>query len=159
MARPLISTKLFIPKVRRHVVTRPRLLDRLRRGTESRLTLVSAPAGFGKTTLLAEWLGGREGDHCRTAWVSLDAADRDPASFWTYFVSALQLQCLASGVCLELISRSDVSTESVITMVLNDLAWRRLMSGWCSMITTSLTATRSPTGWSSCLTTFRPTST
>ncbi|RNL57348.1 helix-turn-helix transcriptional regulator [Arthrobacter oryzae] len=123
MARPLIATKLFIPKVRRHVVTRPRLLDRLRRGTESRLTLVSAPAGFGKTTLLSAWLGGMEEDHRRIAWVSLDAADRDPASFWAYVVSALQTAVPGAGPsALELIASSDVSTESVLTMVLNDLA-------------------------------------
>ena len=123
MARPLISTKLFIPRARRHVVTRPRLLDRLRRGTESRLTLVSAPAGFGKTTLLAEWLGGKEEDHRRIAWFSLDAADSDPASFWTYVVSALQKAVPGvGGSALELIALSDVSTESVLTMVLNDLA-------------------------------------
>ncbi|MHA7223990.1 LuxR C-terminal-related transcriptional regulator [Arthrobacter sp. RHLT1-20] len=123
MARPLISTKLFIPKIRRNVVTRPRLLDRLRRGTEARLTLVSAPAGFGKTTLLAEWLGGMAEDHRRIAWVSLDAADSDPASFWTYVVSALQTAVPGVGpTALELIAPSDVSTESVLTMVLNDLA-------------------------------------
>ena len=56
MVRPLIATKLFVPKLRRGLVARPRLLERLNRGVESRLTLVSAPAGFGKTTLLAEWL-------------------------------------------------------------------------------------------------------
>ena len=123
MARPLISTKLFIPKVRRHVVTRPRLLDLLRGGTESRLTLMSAPAGFGKTTLLAEWLGGMDENHRRIAWISLDAADSDPASFWTYVVSALQTAVPGVGAsALELIAPSDVSTESVLTMVLNDLA-------------------------------------
>ena len=56
VVRPLIATKLFAPKVRRGLVARPRLLERLDRGGESRLTLVSAPAGFGKTTLLADWL-------------------------------------------------------------------------------------------------------
>lgn len=123
MARPLISTKLFIPKVRRNVVTRPRLLDRLSRGAETRLTLVSAPAGFGKTTLIAEWLGGMEEDHRRIAWVSLDAADSDPASFWTYVVSALQTAVPGVGPsALELIAPSGGSTESVLTMMLNDLA-------------------------------------
>ena len=55
-AAPLLETKLYIPKLRRGLVTRPRLSERLSRGAESKLTLVSAPAGFGKTTLLAEWL-------------------------------------------------------------------------------------------------------
>lgn len=84
---------------------------------------MSAPAGFGKTTLLAEWLGGMEEDRRRIAWVSLDAADSDPASFWTYVVSALQTAVPGLGPsALELIAPSDVSTESVLTMVLNDLA-------------------------------------
>ena len=55
-AGPLLETKLYIPRLRRGLVTRPRLSERLSRGGESKLTLVSAPAGFGKTTLLAEWL-------------------------------------------------------------------------------------------------------
>ncbi|MEC5191908.1 MULTISPECIES: LuxR C-terminal-related transcriptional regulator [unclassified Arthrobacter] len=123
MARTLISTKLFIPKVRRHVVTRTRLLDSLRRAAESRLTLVSAPAGFGKTTLLAEWLGEVQEVDRRIAWVSLDAADSDPASFWTYVVSALQTAVPGVGPsALELIPPSDVSIQPVLTMVLNDLA-------------------------------------
>ncbi|MEY9776350.1 LuxR C-terminal-related transcriptional regulator [Arthrobacter sp. MW3 TE3886] len=123
MARPLIATKLFIPKVRRHVVTRTRLLDRLRQGAESRFMLVSAPAGFGKTTLLAEWLGGMQADDRRLAWVSLDAAESDPASFWTYVVSALQTAVPGVGPSvLELIAPSDVSIQTVLTLVLNDLA-------------------------------------
>ena len=59
MASPLLETKLYIPTWRRGLVARPRLSERLNRGAESKLTLVSAPAGFGKTTLLAEWLVGR----------------------------------------------------------------------------------------------------
>ena len=56
MPSPLLETKLYIPRVRRGLVTRPRLGERLSRRGESKLTLVSAPAGFGKTTLVAEWL-------------------------------------------------------------------------------------------------------
>jgi ATP/maltotriose-dependent transcriptional regulator MalT len=56
MASPLVETKLHLPRPRPGLVARPRLSGRLRRGAESRLTLISAPAGFGKTTLLAEWL-------------------------------------------------------------------------------------------------------
>ena len=56
MPSPLLETKLYIPRLRRGLVTRPRLSERLSRGCESKLTLVSAPAGFGKTTLVAEWL-------------------------------------------------------------------------------------------------------
>ncbi|WP_244208171.1 LuxR C-terminal-related transcriptional regulator [Arthrobacter oryzae] len=87
------------------------------------MTLVSAPAGFGKTTLLAEWLGGMQADDRRIAWVSLDASDTDAASFWTYVVSALQTAVPGIGSsALELISPSDGWTESVLTTVLNELA-------------------------------------
>ena len=83
MARPVIATKLYLPKPRRELVARPRLHERLRTAANSRLTLVSAPAGFGKTTLLAEWLDQTSGESRSVAWVSLDSADSEPASFWT----------------------------------------------------------------------------
>ena len=124
MARPLIATKLFIPKVRPQCVTRSRLVERLRRGAQSRLTLVSAPAGFGKTTLLAEWLGGLQGEECSVAWVSLDAADGDPATFWAYVLSSLQSAVPdigSSAPASEFIASPGVSTESMLTTVLNDL--------------------------------------
>ena len=89
MPRPLIATKLFVPRLRPGLVARPRLLERLRAGARSRLTLVSAPAGFGKTTLLAEWLQAETAADRSVAWLSLDAADSDPASFWTGVVTAL----------------------------------------------------------------------
>src|SRR5512136_2165715 len=92
MASTLLDTKLFVPRPRRGIVARGRLRERLGRGTESKLTLISAPAGFGKTTLLAEWLASRPGDTASmpVAWLSLDPADSQPATFWTYLVSALQ---------------------------------------------------------------------
>jgi hypothetical protein len=62
---PLLETKLYIPRLRRGLVTRPRLSERLNRGGESKLTLVSTPAGFGKTTLLAEWLAATPVESCR----------------------------------------------------------------------------------------------
>src|SRR6476646_2235058 len=89
MAGPLLETKLHIPRWRRSLVARPRLSERLRRGAESALTLVSAPAGFGKTTLLAEWLAVAAADERSVAWLSLDQRDNDPALFWTYLVAAL----------------------------------------------------------------------
>jgi len=69
------------------MVARPRLSERLNRGAESKLVLVSAPAGFGKTTLLTEWLDLLEHP---AAWVSLDQADNHSAVFWSYVVAALQ---------------------------------------------------------------------
>jgi LuxR family maltose regulon positive regulatory protein len=130
MARPVIATKLYPPKLRPGSVTRPRLSERVRRGAESRLTLVSAPAGFGKTTLLAEWLHETAGhdrhDHS-VAWLSLDSTDSEPASFWTCVVVALQSAVPEVGTsALALIasvpSPSSLPTELVLTSVLNELA-------------------------------------
>ncbi len=93
---PLLATKLYVPKWRPGLVSRPRLVERLEQGTERKLTLVSAPAGFGKTTLLAEWLGATAASERPAAWVSLDQRDNDPALFWAYFIAALQT--LRSGI-------------------------------------------------------------
>ena len=89
MVGPLLETKLHVPRWRRSLVARPRLSERLSRGAESALTLVSAPAGFGKTTLLAEWLAVAAAGERSVAWLSLDQRDNDPALFWTYVVAAL----------------------------------------------------------------------
>lgn len=78
---PLLRTKLYIPPARPSLVPRPRLTERLNEGMTRKLTLISAPAGFGKTTLLSEW---------PLAWVSLDEGDNDPARFWGYFIAALE---------------------------------------------------------------------
>src|SRR4029077_4809698 len=75
VTRPLVATKLYVPRVRRGLVARPRLVDRL--GGDGGLPLVSAPAGFGKTTLLASWLAHAQ-DGRRVAWLSLDPSDDDP---------------------------------------------------------------------------------
>ena len=71
VTRPIIATTLYVPKARRDLVSRPRLHERLRIGAEARLVLVSAPAGFGKSTLLAEWFGETSEGALRVAWVSL----------------------------------------------------------------------------------------
>ena len=87
MARLFLTTKLYIPLVRAELVSRPRLVVRLNAALHRKITLISAPAGFGKTTLLSQRVGccGRP-----VAWVSLDKGDNDPARFWTYFIAALQ---------------------------------------------------------------------
>src|SRR3954447_2858747 len=90
---PLLYTKLFVPRWRDGLVPRTRLVERLDRGAASKLMLVSAPAGFGKTTLLAEWLvgGPTAPTHERSAaWLSLDQGDNDPASFWAYVIAAVR---------------------------------------------------------------------
>ena len=82
--------QLFIPprRPRDSVVDRSRLTDRLTATNGQRLTLISAPAGFGKTTLLSEWIPHSE--HC-VPWLSLDANDNDPPRFWAYVIAALQM--------------------------------------------------------------------
>jgi LuxR family maltose regulon positive regulatory protein len=87
MATPILATKLYIPPPQPIVVTRPRLFQQLDEGLQRKLTLISAPAGFGKTTLISEWVAGREQP---IAWLSLDEGDNDPVRFLTYLVAALQ---------------------------------------------------------------------
>jgi LuxR family transcriptional regulator, maltose regulon positive regulatory protein len=86
---PLLETKLYIPTSRTGLVPRPRLMERLDQGTSGKLTLASAPAGFGKTTLLAAWARRTAGDRS-TAWVSLDQSDNDPRLLWSYIIAALR---------------------------------------------------------------------
>ena len=90
MASPLVDTKLYAPRLRPGLVARPQLIERLARGAVLNLTLISAPAGFGKTTLLAEWLASLPAGERSVGWLSLDEADSEPATFWTYLISALQ---------------------------------------------------------------------
>lgn len=84
---PLLATKLHVPRPRTHLVARPHLVERLQQGIERALTLISAPAGFGKTTLLAQWLAAC---NMSAAWLSLDAEDNDPARFLSSMIAALQ---------------------------------------------------------------------
>jgi LuxR family transcriptional regulator, maltose regulon positive regulatory protein len=118
---PLVETKLYPPKLRRGLVARPRLSGRLRRGAEARLTLISAPAGFGKTTLLAEWLAAAQTGRS-VAWLSLEESDRRPASYWTYVITALQ--AVAPGVgttALPLLQSGQPPVETVLVTVVNEL--------------------------------------
>ena len=126
-SRPLLNTKLYRPKPRRGAVSRPRLLEQLDRGLASSLTIVSAPAGFGKSTLLAVWLaeasaGG--GGEPAAAWLSLDAGDNDPALFWTYVIASLRT--IAPDVGAEALALVEtpgpVSPQALLTGLLNDLA-------------------------------------
>src|SRR4030066_2155551 len=86
---PILQTKLYIPPIRPELVPPPRLIERLNAGLPAgrKLTLVSAPAGFGKTTLVSEWVAGSD---LHVAWLSLDEGDNDPTRFLTYLVAALQ---------------------------------------------------------------------
>jgi LuxR family maltose regulon positive regulatory protein len=123
MATRLLTTKLYIPPVRPQLVARPHLIERLNRGLDSghALTLVAAPAGFGKTTLLSEWIADRESP---TAWVSLDEDDNDSTRFWTYVVTALQtIHPKIGGTALEaLCSHQPPPAKTILTGLLNELA-------------------------------------
>ena len=123
MPGPLLATKFFVPHRRRNVVPRARLRQRLQRGTEVKLTLVAAPAGFGKTTLLADWLAAVSPEDATVAWLSLDQSDDDPASFWTYLVAALQtvLPEVGADTLVLLKSPQPPAIESVLTTLLNQL--------------------------------------
>jgi LuxR family maltose regulon positive regulatory protein len=123
VAIPLLNTKLLIPprRPRDSVVVRPRLTDRLSTTDDQRLTLVSAPAGFGKTTLVSEWIPSSE--RC-VLWVSLDVSDNDPVRFWAYFIAAVQMLGADLGASALALLRSSPPPpiESVLTLLLNDVA-------------------------------------
>jgi LuxR family maltose regulon positive regulatory protein len=117
---PLLATKLYRPVPRGHLVLRPQLTMHLTQGAERPLTLVSAPAGFGKTTLLAQWLAERS---TPSAWLSLDAEENDPARFLAYLVAAVQTLAptLATGVLRALQSPQPPPIAALLTTLLNEL--------------------------------------
>lgn len=110
MSAPILATKLYVPPTRPEFIARPRLVERLNKGLHRKLTLISAPAGFGKTTLVSHWINqNNEGrtmkadsiagflhnssfiiHPSRVAWLSLDDGDNDPIRFQTYLVAAFQ---------------------------------------------------------------------
>src|SRR5215212_9135471 len=124
MALAILATKLYIPSARPKVVFRPRLIDRLNEGHPPGhapgITLISAPAGFGKTTLLSEWVAG-----CGrpVAWLSLDEGDNDPARYLFYLVTALQMVATTMGnEVLEMLqSPQPPPHESILTALLNEI--------------------------------------
>jgi len=118
----LLTTKLFIPPARPGLVARPRLMECLQSALSCGLILVSAPAGFGKTTLVSEWVR-RNKDKTGIAWVSLDEGDNDPVRFWDYFIAALRtIKPTAGETALSLLhSPQPYPTESVLTALINDV--------------------------------------
>jgi ATP/maltotriose-dependent transcriptional regulator MalT len=124
VATPLLETKLYVPKLRRSLVVRPRLSERLSRGAQSKLTLISAPAGFGKTTVLAEWLAAVPAGGPSAAWLSLDTGDNQPASFWTYVIAALQTVAPEVGAAALSVLQAPrpPPIETVLSTLLNELS-------------------------------------
>jgi len=131
VAIPLLKTKLYIPSVRPGLVSRPRLIERLNAGLHRKLTLVSAPAGFGKTTLVSEWVAnlrleamGRAPPPAAFAWLSLDESDNDPTRFLAYFGAALQTieANIGKGALRALQSPQSPPTEGILTALINEIA-------------------------------------
>jgi LuxR family transcriptional regulator, maltose regulon positive regulatory protein len=133
MPTPILATKLYIPPSRPKAVLRPRLIERLNeglrqsRGFGRKLTLISAPAGFGKTTLVSEWVSERmkaEGlPLTKTAWLSLDPGDNNLVRFLTYLIAALQTISanIGAGLLNALQTPQPPSIESVLTALLNEI--------------------------------------
>ena len=123
MSDALLLTKLYIPPPRPNLVLRPRLLERVSEGLSSgcKLSLISAPAGFGKTTLVSEWIAARPAP---VAWLSLDEGDSHPHRFLTYLITALQPIASNSGrsALAALQSPEPPSTESLLTALLNEIS-------------------------------------
>ncbi|ULL18180.1 LuxR family transcriptional regulator [Paenibacillus sp. H1-7] len=120
MSAPIISTKLHIPPLRSKAVLRHRLTGRLIKGMKRKLSLVSASAGYGKTTLVAEWLS-----RCTqpVAWLSLEEGDNEPARFLTYFIAALRKISANIGEAASLLLQSPQlpTAESVIASLINEI--------------------------------------
>ena len=124
MPQALVTTKLRAPRPRSNLVARQRLSEALAAGEGRILTLVSAPAGFGKTTLLTEWAKGWSARGGSVAWVSLDGSDDDPARFLNYLVGAVRSvePSFGEGILASLRSPGFSPVEALATALVNELA-------------------------------------
>ena len=123
MSQNLLATKLYIPPARKNLVPRPRLVQRLDEASQQgqKLLLVSASAGYGKTTLVTEWLRGIQ---TRTTWLSLDRTDNDPARFLAYLIAALQQidEHIGENTQAMLQSPQPLPPEVMLTALVNEIA-------------------------------------
>ncbi len=119
---PLLATKLHVPRPRPHLVHRPCLIQRLQLGMERALILISAPVGFGKTTLLSDWLASSA---IPVAWLSLEPQDNEPARFLSYLLAALQTYDPHLGTIRQVLHHQPPSMESMLTLLINGLLLRR----------------------------------
>ena len=121
MSETVLRTKLYAPPIQPNIVLRPHLLQKLNSGQQCKLSLVSAPAGFGKTTLVSLWLQAEEAP---AAWLSLDEQDNHLHRFWRYVIAALQtaVSNLATTAQSTLESDTQTAIEPVLVSLLNDIA-------------------------------------
>ncbi|MBL1192729.1 MAG: hypothetical protein HND51_00090 [Chloroflexi bacterium] len=124
MATPLLATKLYVPKPRPELVLRPQLIERLNEGLHHKLTVISAPAGFGKTTLVNEWVTTSDR---QVAWLSLDESDGDLTVFLNYFIAALNQaerssEDIGEGALSMLQSPQPPAVTEILTGLINELA-------------------------------------
>jgi LuxR family maltose regulon positive regulatory protein len=122
MPEPLLLTKLYVPPLRPNIVLRPRLIEQLNESLSSgrKLALISASAGFGKTTLISEWITKCDR---QVGWLSLDEGDSDPERFISYLIAALQTVKPGIGVSLmaALQSAESLNTEALLSALLNEI--------------------------------------
>jgi len=121
MAVPLLRTKLYISPLQSEIVPRPRLIKRLDAAVLRAFTLISAPAGFGKTTLMREWISDRT---LKVAWFSIDRGDNDPIRFWTYVIAAIQTvdPDMGKTIFAALQTPQPASIESLISELINEIS-------------------------------------
>lgn len=141
MPDSFLSTKLLIPPTRANLVNRPRLTQRLNDGLSYKLTLISAPAGFGKTTIVSSWIdnlnapiveqGVQDYMRVEAAWVSLDERDNDPGLFWHYVIAAIKSIFPGFGERVQTVldSAAKFSAEVVVTMLINEFVENQQNSG------------------------------
>jgi LuxR family maltose regulon positive regulatory protein len=134
IASDLLSTKLALPRPRHSLVPREALFSHLDSGMNHAITLLSAPAGFGKTTVVRAWIAAHNtnGEQFQAAWLSLDADDNDPVRFWRYVIAACQrfnatigqstLEALNATQPFHFDYSARISFESIVTRLLNDLS-------------------------------------
>ena len=117
----LLATKLHVPRTSDRLVTRSALVNALEQGVSGKLTLLIAPAGWGKTTLLAQWVAGHAARD-RVAWLGLDRADNDPARFWSYVIAALRhSEPALSARVLDLLEMGADIYKVVLATLLNEV--------------------------------------
>lgn len=125
--QPIIKTKLFVPRLSGNLISRPHLIERLEKGAECALTLISAPAGYGKTTLLAEWINTRQKEKSScpwpVCWLSLDAGDNDPTRFLIYLMAALENvhPGVGADVLSLLQSSQSIQPQTPLSLLINNL--------------------------------------